>query len=406
MKILIVTQYFWPENFKINDLANGLSERGHQITVLTGKPNYPTGKFYKGYNLFNHRYEKINNIDIIRVPLLARGNSSSFKLILNYFSFAFFSSLASIFRVKGNYDLIFVFEPSPITIGIPAIVLKKKLKAPIFFWVLDLWPESAENGGNYINKFNIKILNSLVKFIYKHCDKIFISSRSFSSSIADKMIDSSKLVYFPNWAEESYLCPKIDKSKYEKLIPPGFIIMFAGNIGESQDFESVIKAVEQLRTYKEIQWIIIGDGRKKQWLMEEISIRKLDSSIKLLGSFQMSEMPNFFYHADALLVTLKKSKIFSLTVPAKIQTYLAFGKPILGMLDGEGAIIIKEAEAGLTCDAGDYIKLSENIKKMLLFNQSQRQKISEHAKKYYEEQFERRILLDRFEDEYKNFMSN
>jgi colanic acid biosynthesis glycosyl transferase WcaI len=371
---------------------------------MTGKPNYPSGKFYKGYNFLNRRAEVHNNIEIIRTPLFSRGSGNSFRLIANYLSFAFFASFTSLFRVKGKYDIIFVFEPSPITVGIPAILLKKKLKVPIFFWVLDLWPESAESFGKILYRFNIKFLNSLVKFIYRNCDKIFISSRSFSESIENMKVEKGKIVYFPNWAEESYLIVTIDKLKYKNLMPPGFVIMFAGNIGESQDFEAIIDTVELLKGNKDIQWVIIGEGRKRQWLEDEISNRDLSSSIKLLGSFPVMEMPDLFCHADALLVSLKKTKIFSLTVPAKIQTYLAFGKPILGMLDGEGAAIIEEAKAGFVCESGNSISLSANIQKLFELDDSKKQEMSECSKKYYKEHFERSMLLERFENEYEKFL--
>jgi glycosyltransferase involved in cell wall biosynthesis len=405
MRILVVTQYFWPENFKINDFALGMTELGHVLTVLTGKPNYPSGKFNKGYSFFNKRVEYYHGIKVIRVPLFPRGNGGGARLMINYISFAFFASIAAFFRVQEKFDLIFVYEPSPISVGIPAIVLKKKFKIPIFFWVLDLWPDSVEIAGNVKNRHILKLLNKLVIYIYKHSDRIFISSRSFSDPVREKNVDLDKIVYFPNWPEEIYLSEVKDYDKYAKIMPVGFKIMFAGNIGDSQDFESIISAANILRENREIHWIILGDGRRKQWLEAEVCRLNLNSNFHILGSYPTWEMPNFFFHCDAMLVTLKKSEIFSLTVPAKIQSYLAFGKPILAMLNGEGAEIIEEARAGISCNAGDYIQLANNIKLLLNYKREQLDDMGKNAKKYSNENFNRSSLFSKFEQVYAQIRS-
>jgi len=405
MRILIVSQYFWPENFKINDFALGMSELGHKITVLTGKPNYPSGKFFNGYSFFNKKNECINNIQIYRTPLLSRGKSGRVRLLLNYFSFAIFASLTALIRVKGKFDVIFVYEPSPVTVGLPAIILKWKFKIPIFFWVQDLWPESVEAAGMIKNRFLLSALNTLVIYIYRYSDRIFISSRSFSESICEKKVDAGKIVYFPNWPEEIYLTKVIDKKKYSGLMPIGFKIMFAGNIGEAQDFESIIQAADLLRGNKNVHWIILGDGRKKRWLEEEAERLKMKTHFHILGSFPVEEMPNFFYHCDAMLVSLKNSDVFSLTVPNKIQSYLAYGKPVLAMLNGEGSSIIEEANAGLSCKAGDYNNLAKNIESLYRYDKTDLSKMGENAKKYCHENFNRSQLFRRFEIIYSEMQS-
>ncbi|NVO11239.1 MAG: glycosyltransferase family 4 protein [Bacteroidales bacterium] len=405
MKILVVSQYFWPENFRINDFVDGMSQRGHEITVLTGKPNYPSGRFYSGYTFFNKRVEFYNGIKVIRSPLITRGNSGGVRLFINYLSFAFFASFCALFRVKGKYDLIFVYQLSPVTVGIPAMILKKKFRIPLFFWILDLWPESVEEASNIRNTSAIKLLTSLVKYIYKKSDRIFISSNSFSRSISEKNVEKNKIVYFPNWAEELYLSDNIQNSKYTNLLPTGFKIMFAGNIGVAQDFESIINAAELVRYNKDIHWVILGDGRKKQWLKNEIDKRQLTSNFHLLGSYPPEEMPNFFCHANTMLVSLKDSKILSLTVPAKIQSYLAFGKPILAMLNGEGTDIINKANAGISCESGNYIKLAQNVESMFNMKPNQLDEMGINAKKYYNQHFNRKILFERFENVYNEFMN-
>ena len=405
MRILIVSQYFWPENFKINDFVLGMTELGHNISVLTGKPNYPSGKFFAGYNFFNKRTDLFHGIQVIRSPLIPRGKGGGFRLVINYFSFALFASLTAIFRIREKFDVIFVYEPSPITVGIPAIVLKKKSGAPLFFWVQDLWPDSVEAAGNIKNPLILSILNKLVITIYKHSDKIFISSRSFSESIMNKNVPGSKIVYYPNWAEEIYLSEVINTGKYSGLMPFGFKIMFAGNIGNSQDFESIIQAASLLKVNRKIHWLIIGDGRKKEWLEEEITRLGLNTNFHILGNFPKEEMPNFFYHCDAMLVTLKKSEIFRLTVPAKIQSYLAVGKPILAMLNGEGAAIIEEAKAGISCEAGNFQQLACNVEYLFNSDKNELIRMGANAKKYYHENFDRSKLFKKFEQIYLDMHS-
>lgn len=403
MRILVVTQYFWPENFKINDFVLGMSELGHSVTVLTGKPNYPSGRFYKGYNFFSRRTDHYNYIKIIRAPLITRGGGGGLRLMMNYFSFAFFASVSGLLRVRNSFDVIFVYEPSPITVGIPAIVLRKKFDIPVFLWVQDLWPESVEIAGNVKNKTVLEMLNKLVIKIYKNTDKILISSRSFFDSIRLKDVESDKIIYFPNWPEDVYTSENPDVLKYLDIMPSGFRIMFAGNIGDSQDFESILMSADLLRQNKKIHWIIIGDGRRKLWLESEVKRLGLSSNFHILGSYPQNDMPNFFHHCDALLVSLKDSKIFSMTVPAKIQSYLAFGKPILAMLNGEGSSIILEAGAGLSCNAGDFKQLAINVEILAGSDEDHLRKMGENARKYSNENFNRALLFKKFEQIYLDF---
>jgi glycosyltransferase involved in cell wall biosynthesis len=393
MKILIVTQYFWPENFKITDLAIALKGLNHEVTVLTGKPNYPEGKFYKGYNFFNKRAESFKGVEIIRTMMIRRGSGNGFRLFVNYFSFAFFASFASVFRIKKNYDIIFVFEPSPITVALPSIVYKKFSNAPIFLWVLDLWPESISAAGNINSVFIIKQIDNLVKRIYRNTDIILISSKSFRESIISKGISDKKIVYLPNWAEDIFL-QKIDHYSEALLkLPKGsFNVMFAGNIGDAQDFESIIKAAELTKSYENIHWIIIGDGRKKVWVESQITSLNL-KNVHLLGKHPIEKMPYFYKEADVMLVTLKDEKIFSLTVPAKIQSYLACGKPLVALLNGVGADIINESGAGFCFNSGNYEELSGKIIEMYKMPKNELVNMGLSGKKYYDENFERNKLI-------------
>ncbi len=394
MKVLIISQYFWPENFKINDLSEGLTERGLDISVLTGKPNYPGGDYFKNYSFFKNNKEKLNKIKIYRSPLFPRSNGSSFRLVLNYISFAFFASIRLLF-IKQKFDKIFVYEPSPITVGIPAIVAKYRFKAPIYFWVQDLWPESISDAGGVKNKKIIKIVDKLTRFIYKKCTKILVQSKAFIPYIINQKVNPDKLIYFPNSTESFY---KVEKpnNRYRKLMPKGFKIIFAGNIGEAQSFETIIKSALYLKKNKKnINWIILGDGRQKNKIQLRIQKLGINDSFFFLGSFPTKEMPLFFSHADALLVTLKKSKIFSLTIPNKIQSYMACCKPIIGSIDGEGKNVIVNSKCGYVSPSEDHILLSKSIIKLMNLSISERKIMGLNGKKYFEENFEREKQLDR-----------
>ncbi|WP_445749707.1 glycosyltransferase family 4 protein [Polaribacter sp.] len=396
MNILIVTQYFWPETFRINDFALGLQERGHAITIFTAKPNYPRGKFYEGYSFFKKRKEIWNGITVYRSNLIPRGNGSGLRLMLNYLSFAFCASLKAFFHSR-KYDLIFVYEPSPITIGIPAIIFSKKNKAPIYFWVQDLWPESVSAAGQIKNKFVLKLLDKLTKWIYDNSEKILIQSEGFREYILNQGIENEKIIYYPNSTESLYkvIIPNEKIRKKIPLVP--FSIMFAGNIGESQDFETILDAAKILKAKSlDIHFIILGDGRKKNFVIEKVDDYNLKNNFHLLGAFPVEEMPHFFACSDALLVTLKKNKIFSLTIPSKVQSYLACAKPIIAGLEGEGAKIINNSRAGFTSNPGDASKLAENIFKLYKMSNEERILMGNNAKGFFEENFEREKLIDRF----------
>jgi len=405
MKILIVTQYFWPENFKINDFALALKSLNHEVTILTGRPNYPEGKFFNGYTFFNKRKEDYEGIKVIRSWMFSRGKSTGIRLFMNYISFAFFASVSAIIWLKKTNDIIFVYEPSPVTVGIPAVVYKFFSKAPMFFWVQDLWPESVTAAGNVNSKALLKIIERIVKYIYRKSDVIFITSKSFRRSITEKGIDDKKIRYLPNWAEEIFTGHVEKNEEICKLLPvKGFKIIFAGNVGDAQDFESIIKAADLTKDHFDIHWIIIGDGRKKSWVEQQIKYHDL-KNIHLLGKYPVSLMPCFFKEADVLLVTLKNEHIFSLTVPAKIQSYLACGKPVLAMINGDGAEIINESKAGFSMNAGNYKKLALKAVEMSTMPKEHLESMGLAGKEYYMKNFNRKKLIDNVLDIFKLYVS-
>lgn len=404
MHILIVTPHFWPENFRINDFAKGLMERGHKITVLTATPDYPNRKFYKGYGWFRKSHEQWESINIYRIPVIPRGKGKNWQLFLNYLTYVI-SGCIYVLVIKKDFDIIFVYETSPITIGIPAIVIKKINKIPIVFWVLDLWPESVSAAGNLKSNVIPKLLMPMVRWIYKNCDKILVSSRGFISSIMGKGVAEEKIDYFPQWAESVFKPINHISNEIDLDFPDGFKVLFAGNIGEAQDFESILSAAELLHEYKNIHWIILGDGRRFDFVKGQIKVRNLEKNFHLLGKFPLESMPTFYAKADVLLLTLKKEYIFSLTVPAKLQSYLACGRPILTMLDGEGSVIVNNANAGLTCEAGDYHSLAKNVLYMYGLNKEEINKYCDNARQYYLDNFDRNKLLTQIEKTLLSFYS-
>lgn len=397
MKILIISQYFWPENFRVNQLSTALLKKGNEVTVLTGLPNYPEGKIYKSFINSSKKFNKFEGVEIIRVPLFPRRKKKVF-LFLNYLSFCISASTVGLFKIwNKKFDAIFVFQTSPVLVGIPSSLISFLKRTPQVLWVLDLWPESLEAFGFYKYSWQIFFVRKLVNFIYSQCSFILCQSKSFMSEIAKQNVNPKKLIFFPAWADTEILkksnvyAPEVKKKR-------GFFnIIYSGNVGEAQDFPSIIEAFKILKNKnnKNIRLIIIGEGRMKDWLIEEIKLNNLQQIIEIYGKYPLSRMNSFFKHADALLVTLSNQKVFSMTIPGKVQSYLAAGIPIIGMINGEAANILKEAKVGKVCDAGDYINLAENIEILSKEKKSILSKYGDNGKKYSKKVFDKEILLNK-----------
>ena len=397
MRILIVTQYFWPENFRINDLVLELRNRGHELTVLTGKPNYPSGKIFPEFRKNPKIFRDYHGIEVIRVPMIARA-SGFFRLGLNYLSFLIGSFFWGAWSLrKKSFDLVFVYGPSPITVALPAIFLARLKNSPIVFWVLDLWPESLSAVGAIRSTMVLRWAGLIVKIIYDKCTLVLGQSRSFIPRIAMYCQDKSKIRYYPSWAENIFTS-RSEKAPEIPVDPNSFDIVFAGNIGESQDMPSILDTVEILKLEKNLRWLIIGDGRKYDWLKLEVRRRDLESKVIIMGRYPIERMPSFYAHADALLVTLKKELVFSMTIPAKLQSYLMAGIPVLGMLDGEGAELIHDAGAGMSCSAADSSALAACILEMMSKSVKERKEMGNSGNIYIQKEFDRSILISKLED--------
>lgn len=403
MNILIVSQYFFPEEFKINDIAFDFVRRGHNVTVLTAKPNYPKGDFYEGYGMFNKKEEYIKGVRVIRTPIIPRKNGGKLFLSLNYISFIFFSFFTYKFRVRGEYDIIFSHLTSPITAALPAIWLKKKFRIPLALWILDLWPESVEATTGIKNKTIMSLLHKLVSYIYNKADIIYGSSKFFKKNIQKKIKnDFPNVKYFPNWAEEVFVSDS--KTDFEiPTFPKGFNILFAGNTGKAQDFPSILKAIE-LTKNRNINWIVVGAGSMLDWLKKEKRKRNLYNMF-VLGKYPLEQMPLFFKKADAMLVSLKSDPIFKLTVPAKIQAYMASEKIIVGMISGEAHELINSSKAGIAVHSGNYELLADKVSLLQNMSKKERELMENNAKFYYNKHFKKETLLNLLEKDFMNLIS-
>ncbi len=408
MRVLIVSQYFWPENFRINDLADALVERGHEVTVYTGMPNYPVGKFFAGYSFLGPFREARGKFEIIRVPLIPRGQKKGLKLALNYLSYFVTATLLAPILIRKSYDVVFVYQLSPVTVAIPAIFLKYLKKIPIVMWVTDLWPESLAATGTISNTKIIKAVSVLVKWIYKNTDKILVSSKGFIKSVNKMGAPVTKVEYWPQWAEPLFVNLQedvVDDSVLDKRVfAKKFKVMFAGNLGSAQGFETIIDSCKELKRINanNIKILVLGNGLMKEWIEEQIGIFELEEYIELLGSYPLEMMPSYFRHADSMLISLRPSEIFSITIPSKLQAYLASGKPIISSMDGEAPKLIQDNQAGMCSPAGDSKGLAEVILQMSQLSKGELDVLGKNARKLYERDFEREMLISRLEASFKS----
>jgi glycosyltransferase involved in cell wall biosynthesis len=371
--------------------------RGHDVTVLTGVPNYPGGEVFADFDRDASRFMSFGGARICRVPILVRGQSYK-RLALNYVTYALSAAVVGSWKLRGcKFDAIFVYEPSPVTVGIPAVVLRWLKGAPVVFWVLDLWPETLQAIGVVRSRAVLRAVGALVSFIYKRCDLILAQSKSFMPQIAKYCRADRRIAYFPSWSEPLRQGLDDEMAPEVPILPNSFNVMFAGNIGEAQDFPAVLAAAELLKDDRRIRWLLVGDGRRAQWVREEIRRRGLEERVLMLGAYPAERMPSFYRHADALLASLKDEPIFAMTIPGKIQSYLATGVPIVAMLNGEGAELVRRTGAGISCSAGDSRGLAAAVKSLASMPKYQRDEMGKNAVRVSSDEFSRDKLIARLE---------
>lgn len=399
MRLLVVSQYFWPENFRINELVAALVARGHTVTVLTGRPNYPDGRIFDEFRRDPTQFSSYAGAHIVRIPLRPRGQGG-IRLALNYLSFVAWGCLLGPWRLRGqHFDAIFVFEISPITVAIPALLLRRIKRVPLLMWVLDLWPETLSAVGTVRSARILGWVGRLVAFIYRRCDRILAQSQAFFPNIERWSGDGTRMRYFPAWAEAVFdeSLDQIEPAPELASSRGRFNVMFAGNLGEAQDLPAILDAAKYLAHRSDIRWLIVGDGRAAGNMRAAIEKLGLQDQIMMLGRHPLERMPSFFRAADALLVSLKAEPIFNMTIPGKVQTYLATGIPLLGMLDGEGARVIIESGAGFVCRAGDGAALANLVEHLAGLSVEERKAMGLRGRTYCRREFDRNMLVGRLE---------
>lgn len=392
MKILVVCQYFYPEQFRINDICKELVKRGHEVTVLTGLPNYPKGKVYDEYKRRRNRRECIEGVKIIRCSLVGRGNNPA-SMLFNYIWFAVSASLITK-KIKGDFDLIYTYQLSPITMVRPAIKLKKEKNIPLVLHCLDLWPISIATGGVKQKSILYKIISQYSKKMYNGADIITCSSLPFKNYFMDELHISEKkgFFYLPSYAENDYLSVKtIDNGTFD--------LLFAGNIGPHLSVETIVEAANILKDKDYIRFHIVGDGLSKKQC-EGMAHKYGLNNIVFYGQHTVEEMRQYYELADAFLITMVDNEVVNSTLPAKVQSYMAAGKPILGAISGEAERVIKEANCGLCCENCDAVGLAEIILEAScsqLMNEW-----SENAYTYYLKNFNKDRCMDALEEVLKS----
>lgn len=392
--ILVVSQYYYPENFRINDITNEWIKRGYKVTVITGIPNYPEGKFLKGYGYFKRRKELANGIKIIRLAIFPRGNIQLF-LALNYISFVISGWFWSKFtRLKA--DLVFNFEVSPMTQALPAIWFAKRRNIPSYVYVQDLWPENLQIVGNVNSSFIIKIVNKMVDYIYSNATKIFVTSPSFKANIIKRGYNENKIEVWYQFAEDFF---KPLKKKF-RLPSECLNIIFAGNIGEAQGLDILPVVAQDLKNKgfeNKIKFIILGNGRNKNSLIEIVSQYQVSLMFDFVDAVQAFEVPKILSEADVAFVSFQDNELFTKTIPAKLQSYLACGMPILAVASGETKRIVEEAQCGLISSPGDVTATINNIIDFYNSDSDRMRNMSINSIEYSKKNFSKKDLMDKID---------
>ena len=385
MKILVVCQYYDPEPFRIGDICRALTARGHQVTVVTGQPNYPEGEIYPGYEKKNRRHETLDGVEVHRCFTLPR-KTGVLHRFLNYYSFMF-SSCRFVKKLPGDYDVVLVNQLSPVMMAKAGIRYARKHKKPTVMYCLDLWPESLIAGGIGRGSVIYRYFHRVSRRIYTKMDKILVTSREFTGYLKEQFgIGEEKIYYLPQYAEDLFgALPEVEKAD-------GLHLTFAGNIGEVQSVETILRAAKKLQD-ENITFHIVGGGSDLERLQKLAEDWKLQNVI-FYGRKPVEEMPAFYAKADALLVTLKADPVLSLTLPGKVQSCMAAGKPIIGAVDGESARVIAEAQCGYCGAAEDADQLAENI---VRFMGADKARMGQNARRYYEAQFDKQGFIDTLE---------
>ena len=389
--ILVLSQYFYPEPFRINDMCTEWVKRGYKVTVLTGIPNYPQGKFYDGYGFTKKRKEHWNGMEIIRIPLIPRGNNA-IGMICNYFSFVVSGFFWKVFtRIKADY--VFMYEVSPMTQALVGVWYAMKRKIPCYLYVQDLWPENVEIVTGIHSKLVLGPIGKMVDYIYEKCDKIFATSESFVKEIVKRGVPEQKVEFWPQYAEDFYRPLAADDTKEKE-----FVVTFTGNIGVAQGLDILPKVAALLKEQEcKVKFNIVGGGRYRDEFEKNIIENGVSEMFELVGRKPAEEIPQILANSDAAFLSFMDNPLFENTIPAKLQSYMACGMPIIASASGESKRIIEEAGCGVCCSIGDVDCLADSIIRMSTMQEDEREKLGENARKYCEKHFNKKALMDYIE---------
>lgn len=390
MKILIWTQYFWPEHFHINEVATSLQEAGEEVTVLTGKPNYPGGEIFDGYRAFGMNKQTHVGIDILRLPLKPRGASKALDLALNYLSFIASGYLLGPLALRGRqFDVVLVYAPSPLLQALPAIFFAWTRGIPLVVWVQDLWPEALISTGFVRNRFILEAIKRIVRYIYRRADLLLIPSEAFRDSIERLGGDPNKIRFHPN-SSKPVPIQKTLSHNTQQLVQSArhqFSIVYAGNIGTVQALDTVVAAANLLKDQDDVRFYIVGNGTMAGAVADEIYRLGL-GNVEMPGFVSPDEIQAVYDSASVLLLCMKDDEEIAQTIPNKLQVYMAAGKPIIVSGNGEPARVLTQARAGLVANAGDARALAEAVMNLRRLPSDQRATLGENGLKWFSRHFE------------------
>lgn len=387
--ILVISQYFYPENFRVNDMCLEWIKRGYKVTVVTGIPNYPQGKFYEGYGLKRKRRENWHGVEVIRIPLIPRG-SNSIGLILNYLSFVATGFLWCL-TTKIEADIVFNFQLSPMTQSLLGVWYSKKRNVPFYIYVQDLWPESVESITGITTPIIITPIHKMVDYIYHNATDIFVTSPSFVEAVCNRkrQVSREKVHYWPQYAEEFYV--PLERKPIPEISDNGKVkIVFTGNIGYAQGLEILPNTAKLLKGEK-IEFVIVGDGRYKPKLLKTIRELEVEEMFVLIDRQPPEKIPEILAACDIAFLSFSDTELFKKTIPAKVQSYMACGMPILAAAAGETRRVIEEAGCGECVELENTYALAECIR---IMSNRELNEMKENARHYFEKHFEKQKLMD------------
>ncbi len=390
MKILVVCQYYYPEQFRINDICEQLVRDGHSVTVLTGLPNYPMGKIPSEYRLGRKREEIINGVKVLRSFEIGR-KSGVVGMALNYVSYMLSASIKALF-LKKDFDIIFVYQLSPVTMALPGIILKKRSSNPLYLYCCDIWPESMKNILPDEGSFIFKIVKRFSRYLYSQCDAITVTSKPFIKYFnQEHSIPSERISYIPQHAEDIYL--QMDFSPVDDITD----FVFMGNIGIAQDIECILDAAEMIKHIPKFKIHFVGDGSYLEKSKIIAKNKGLDDIVVFHGRHPLEKMPDFYKLADACLLTLKAENFIGLTMPSKLQGYMAAGKPVIGAINGAAQEVIKESQCGLCVNASESNALAKAMRDFI-DNPDKYKDCGEKGREYFKQHFTKDIFMKKLEN--------